>query len=218
MTEAGFYQPKRSSPTAFGLVIVLHGAAIAALALAKMEVIPVPGFGVTQVDLIKNPPPPPPDPVEVKVKVQPKSAVTRPEPIVETVATDNQVTVDPPHFPQVTYEATGTVEGPVIDKPIVVPTPEPVRREAVLLRGSELQPPYPSAEQREGIEGQVTVRVLIGPDGRVHGLEKVRASNDAFFRATERHALRNWRFKPATLDGRPVESRKVLNLRFELSS
>jgi protein TonB len=58
--------------------------------------------------------------------------------------------------------------------------------------------------------------VLIGADGRVKAVEKLRATSDAFFRATEQQALRHWRFKPATVDGRPVEARKVMTVHFQL--
>jgi protein TonB len=44
----------------------------------------------------------------------------------------------------------------------------------------------------------------------------VSATSDAFWQATQRHALSRWRFKPATVDGRPVESSKVLSIRFQL--
>ena len=48
-------------------------------------------------------------------------------------------------------------------------------------------------------------------------VEKVRATSDAFFRATEQQALRHWRFKPATLDGKPIESRTTMTVRFRLT-
>jgi protein TonB len=47
------------------------------------------------------------------------------------------------------------------------------------------------------------VRVTIAPDGRVTSVEQVSATSPAFFQATQRHALSRWRFKPATVDGRP---------------
>jgi protein TonB len=62
----------------------------------------------------------------------------------------------------------------------------------------------------------VRVRVTIGVDGRVRAVEQVSATSAAFYRATERQALRHWRFRPATLDGRPVESRLVLEVIFRL--
>jgi protein TonB len=83
---------------------------------------------------------------------------------------------------------------------------------------SQLQPPYPASEERMEREGKVSIRVTIGPDGRVKAAEKVSATSDAFFHETERHALRAWRFKPATVDGKPVESRQVLTVLFRLDS
>jgi protein TonB len=113
----------------------------------------------------------------------------------------------------------------VIADPVPVPLPdppkpvaEPVRKEATMLASSELQPPYPASEERAENEGSVTVRILIGTDGRVKSVEKVRGANDAFFRATEQQALRHWRFRPATVDGRPVESRKTITVHFRLTA
>jgi protein TonB len=79
-----------------------------------------------------------------------------------------------------------------------------------------LQPPYPAAEQRNAREGEVRVRVTIAPDGRVAAVEKVSATSDAFWQVTQRQALSRWRFKPATVDGKPVQSSKVLSVFFKL--
>jgi protein TonB len=83
---------------------------------------------------------------------------------------------------------------------------------------SALQPDYPPALARNEIEGTATVRVLIGPDGRVKQVEKVRATEDGFFEATRRQALAKWRFKPATEDGKPVEAWREMTVRFELKT
>jgi protein TonB len=82
--------------------------------------------------------------------------------------------------------------------------------------GIELLPPYPAAEERAEREGTVVVRLVIGADGRVEAVEKISAASEAFWRATERHALRAWRFSPATVDGRPVESTQTMTVKFEL--
>jgi protein TonB len=50
----------------------------------------------------------------------------------------------------------------------------------------------------------------------VEAVEKVSATSDAFWRVTERQALSRWRFKPATVDGNPVQSSKVLSVFFKL--
>jgi protein TonB len=83
---------------------------------------------------------------------------------------------------------------------------------------SELQPPYPASEQRAGSEGTVVVLLTIGADGRVKAVRRISAASEAFWRATERHALRHWRFKPATVDGVPVESTQRLTVHFRLDA
>jgi protein TonB len=52
----------------------------------------------------------------------------------------------------------------------------------------------------------------------VKAVEKIAATSEAFWRATERHALRHWRFRPATLDGRPVESRQKVTVHFRMDA
>ncbi len=93
-----------------------------------------------------------------------------------------------------------------------------MRTEAQIDGRSRLQPAYPPAEERAAVEGSVTVIVTIGTDGRVKDVEKVRAASDAFYRATEQQALRHWRFKPAMVDGKPVESRKTMTVHFRLDA
>lgn len=81
----------------------------------------------------------------------------------------------------------------------------------------DFQPDYPPAMQRAQEEGKVTVRVSIGADGRVISVEKLFATSDAFWEAARKQALAKWRFRAATRDGVPVESEKVLTVRFTLT-
>ncbi len=215
MTDAGFYQPRHRSPTALTMVVLLHGAALAALAMAKMDMPTKPPVTRTEVELIEVKPDPkefPPEPIE---DVKPRN-IDQFERIVPTPP-------PPQPGPELDFDRTETnftkaepVTAEPEAKPEPQPRPEPVRREARIDPRSELKPPYPASEQRMGNEGSVTVKVTIGTDGRVKSAQKLRATNDAFFQATLRHALRNWRFKPATVDGRPIESSKVMTLHFSL--
>src|SRR3546814_13807544 len=75
------------------------------------------------------------------------------------------------------------------------PPAPPVRIEPEMRAGIALQPPYPASERRMNREGTVTIRLLIGADGRVKSAEKVRATSEAFYSVTERHALSRWRFR-----------------------
>ena len=105
--------------------------------------------------------------------------------------------------------------GPAI-VPEATPTPALVTLPAEIdpAHRGDLQPAYPPSELRAEREGVVTVRVLVGVDGRVRQVEQVSATSDAFFRATETQALRRWRFRPATRGSVPVEAWRVMTIRF----
>lgn len=217
MPEGGFFETKRSSPVSLGVVILLHGAAIIALAMAKMEMPEIVNYGPTDVYNVPIPPEPPPAPPEQARELPDEQVTYRtpvvPLPVQDEVRIDVVETIDPPRTDIVPNVGRGDVQQPA--RPL--PPPEPVRVEARIDPRSELQPPYPPAEERAGNEGKVSIRVVIGTDGRVKAAEKVSAASDAFYRATERHALRAWRFTPATVDGRPVESRRVMTVEFRLT-
>ena len=80
-----------------------------------------------------------------------------------------------------------------------------------------LQPRYPAAMIRREVEGSVTVRVRVNEQGRVTQVQKVSAVHDDLFEATRRHALRRWRFLPATRNGSPIASWKEVAIEFRIT-
>lgn len=223
MAEAGFLEQKRVRPGAVALVVVMHGAALTALLLAKNPEVVRRVF--RPIDVIDVPIPPPPPPLPPTPRPEPRQQIERytVPPVPMPPRNDSPVVRDPPPpLPPQRDALAGNenVAGPVLpprppipDPPRPVPTP--VRTAAVLISG-DLQPPYPTSEQRMEREGRVVIRVTIGPDGRVIAAQKVSATSDAFYQATERHARARWRFRPATVDGRPVEATKTMTVVFEL--
>lgn len=216
-TRSG-YAARRKSPIGIGGAIAVHAVVVGAFLLMPKEVIdwvrptkPITGYPV--------PLPPPPEPAP-------------PEPTKQTVQTNplphKPVTVDPfvplpiPTGPTVEagpsspFDGSGT--GTVIDPPL--PPPHvPVFVESTIAPNAlgSFQPDYPGAMIRQGLDGSVTVRVIISPEGRVTDIVKISATDEAFWLATQRHALRKWRFRPATRDGVAVESSKTLTVRFTLT-
>jgi protein TonB len=209
MVEAGFFEQKRHSPAGLALVVVVHAAVLSALVLIKGPDIMRRIFEPIEVTLIPVPPLPdevtPPD--------------RRPDPADRLTFVDQTRPVLPEN--DNTGQA-GPTEPPPIERvperPIELaarPELPPVRRDAEIV-GSNLKPPYPASEERAQRGGVVRIRVTIGADGRVRAAERVSATSDAFWRATERQALSRWRFRPATLDGRPVESTRVMTVTFRI--
>ncbi|HEX8402970.1 MAG TPA: TonB family protein [Allosphingosinicella sp.] len=226
MPEGGFFEQKRSSPTSLVVVVAVHAAAIAALALAKIDVqdafFPKP-LTVKHIPLTPDPPPVEIEPIKQRVETRPQHVSVITPPKQEVVTTLKPVRDYDYQEPIKTVWNEGKIAEiakPKIEAlpppPPPIPIPEPVRTQAKIRAGVELLPPYPASEQRSGTEGSVTVRLIIGPDGRVRSVERVRAASEGFWRATERHALRAWRFSPATVDGRPVESSTVMTVKFRI--
>jgi len=218
MTDGGFYAAKRASPASLTIVILLHGAAITGLALSKTTFSPPDKPLRTEIRFVPIEPPPPSEPIPnpADPRQRAPSQVTVRDPIVRLPTDRTDFTATPTVDPPRPRDLPGPTVVPEPAEPVTPPRPDPVRIEAQMDALSRLQPPYPASEERAGAEGSVAIRVVIGPDGRVRSTAKVRATSDAFYQATERHALRNWRFKPATVDGRPVESRRVVHVKFQL--
>lgn len=217
MTEAGFFQQKRSSPTGFALVVMLHVGVLGAVMLAKGPAFIRPFHPPTKITFIeppRDPDPIPPAPQPENPRPRQETVIDTFRPIVPRESTD--IVVDTrPVDPQPPFNGTGTDTG---TRPADPPVPPPVRRAAEIdpRFAAALQPPYPPAELRAERSGVVRLRVTIGTDGRVIRVERLSATSDAFWAVAERQALNRWRFRPATLDGRPVESTKDMTLRFRI--
>jgi len=221
--EGGFLTPRKSNAASLAVVIALHGAAIAAMALSKRDM-PIkkmiPRLTVENIP-IEPDPEPIPEPKPANRPATAPSEFKAEQPIVKIPSPSQiQGKVDPPPVPNL-----GDLPGPKVvipdSGPVVVDPPRtPVRVAAQIdpRFADALQPPYPPSEQRMGNEGSVTIRVTIGTDGRVKAVSKISAASDAFYRATERQARTRWRFKPATADGKPVESEKTMTVHFRIES
>ena len=206
-----------------GAAFLVNGAIIGGLVLfvapnVVKKVIYDPTIGVL---IPETPPPPPVDEVKpVEKTVSQEYPVVIPKPEIPPQPTDNVVR----GTPDIPVDRTppidmGTPKGEdvVTREPPQPPLPPLIAAQIDPRYQGAFQPEYPASELRAERDGSVSVRVLIGIDGRVKAVEQVRATSAAFFEATRRHALRNWRFKPATRGGTPQESWKVMNVRFEMT-
>lgn len=204
-------------PGSLAVAVAINGGMLAALLLAP----PMKVFGPSKdpFELINVPsPPPPPDPAPPVLRdPPPKAQPIAPKLLVDVLQPPTKVDIDTRPF---TAESVGrddgvvqgTGTGVIIDPPVTPPLIVDPEIDPRYLR--DFQPDYPPAEQRAERSGTVTVRVLIGTDGRVRAIEPVTATSDDFFAATRRTALARWRFRPATRDGVPFEKWRTMRVTF----
>jgi protein TonB len=66
-----------------------------------------------------------------------------------------------------------------------------------------VEPSYPQVARRAGLHGRVTLRAVIAEDGAVESVEVLASTNPLFSDAAV-DAVRKWRYRPASMGGRPV--------------
>jgi periplasmic protein TonB len=94
----------------------------------------------------------------------------------------------------------------------------PVRLTAAMVRPQVLhavQPRYTEAARKIGAQGAVIVEAIIDEQGRVTNVRVLRGLPAGLQEAAVQ-AVQQWRFKPATLDGRPIRVYFTLTVNFTI--
>ena len=82
---------------------------------------------------------------------------------------------------------------------------------------SAVQPEYPEEAIKSGMEGKVTIQVIIDENGKVMpGTEQVLSSTNEVFNAPALEAARECRFTPGQMGNRKVKVRANIPFAFKL--
>ena len=215
MQGTGYLDRQQRHPGFLTAAIVLHVGILGAILAYHPEVFVKDGGSIILRPIAGDPPPPiHPKPRPQHQRADPDPRPQQPPDITRTIIDIPTGTGWPPLPPEPPV-GSGAGDG---GTQVVLP-PEPVLTAVGLdpRFAGVLQPPYPAALERAEIEGSVTVRVQIGPDGRVTAVEPVRADDPAFFASTRDWALKRWRFRPATRDGVPIAAWITKTVRFQIT-
>jgi protein TonB len=79
-----------------------------------------------------------------------------------------------------------------------------------------VQPAYPRRAKQAGIEGYVTMEVLIRADGTVTRAKVMESDPPRLFDEAALRAIERWKFRPKIVDGTPVEQRAKQTIEFTL--
>jgi protein TonB len=199
-------------PRALLLIVVGHAALLAAVMSAKMDLprsfVPT----ITTIDLIDEQKPPPEDPPPPQPNLAHDSVIDHPA-IGLPLQRPDRMQVDTRQLPVIDT-------GPAIDPgpTLGIPRPaEPVRAGPRFVTPDyDIKPPYPQSKLRSEEEAVLRLKLSIDERGRVTAVDPVGAADPVFLAAARRHLLARWRYRPATVDGRPVATSTVVTLRFQL--
>ncbi|NRD89722.1 hypothetical protein C8024_10055 [Sphingopyxis sp. BSNA05] len=217
MSYVSVYENKTPRSKGLIMTVAVHAAIIgAAIAMPAIIVTERPeGTLVALPKLAEIPPEPVIEEQQPEVKAAPQT---------QQIAPDRTIIKLPP-VPKIQYaEATlgGNSGGTGVDIPLqtieIAPDPVIVGARLNTRYAGQFQPAYPTGLLRLEREGEVSVRVLVGTNGRVKQIELIDSPHVDFWTATRKQALGKWRFTPATRDGTPIESWMTLKVRFEINS
>lgn len=97
----------------------------------------------------------------------------------------------------------------------VYPAVPPGGTHPVLVR--RIRPIYPAPARRAGIQGTVLIRAVVRADGSVDRTEILKDQPFGLGEAA-RQAVQQWRFEPATYNGRPIDVYYTVSFDFTLSN
>lgn len=80
----------------------------------------------------------------------------------------------------------------------------------------QVKPVYPPLARQARIQGSVLLRAIIGKDGGIENLQLV--SGHPMLAPAAIEAVRQWRYRPYTLNGEPVEVETEITVNFVLGS
>lgn len=237
-------KPKRakkrwlSLPVAILVHVVVVGLAVGAAFWAIGD-IPEPPIPVTFYTTPPPPPPPPPPPAPKPERPHVAKVVPEPHHVTAPVAIPETVPKPRPAPPPAAGSNNGVeggVEGGVpggvvggvlggtpipTPAPVKVPPPEPQgpvpvsRLQHEPARMTYVPPVYPVMARTVGIQGQVVLDIIIGKDGAVREVHVVHGLPFGITEAAV-DAIKQWRYEPSFLNGKPVEVKVEVTLDFRL--
>ncbi len=152
---------------------------------------------IQQKKLVKKVPVPDPTPDEPEPIIEPE-----PEIVVEDIPDDVDILIGEPEPPPQTGPLMAGVGG--------VSMPE-------LIPGTRVKPEYPELARRARIEGKVFLRAVIRKDGTVGDIKVLKEPpGNLGFSEKAIAAVSQWRYRPATQNGRPVDVYMTVTVNFTL--
>lgn len=223
-----FSQKERNPAKKYGglaVVIILHVFVIYALVSGLARTaghLVAPELIAEIVEPVKPPPPPdlPPPPPPPKVLAPPPPFIPPPEvqvnvpPPPNTIAAVSNVQPDVPVFTRPAPPVPTAVEAP----PAAPPAGPPVVVAGINDLNS-CKPEYPRAATIAEETGVTKVEFTVGPDGQLQGEPRVKKSSGS--RSLDRAAvtgLAKCKFNPGTQDGKPVQSKFVVDYVWKLDN
>ncbi|HYC41663.1 MAG TPA: energy transducer TonB [Noviherbaspirillum sp.] len=212
-------------PAPIAATILLHTALIAAV-MAELTAGPEPDTRPEPLKVQLLPPEPapvappaPPAPIPSPARKEPPA----PKPVAKPAPAPKPAprTASPAPAPsQESAQEAKPAPPAASPPPLTAAPPAPVRTSAseASYAATNRTPPYPRISLSNGEEGTVVLRVLVTAEGTAGAVEVKASSGHTLLDESARKTVVTWRFKPATVDGRPVPEWYQVPIPFKLQN
>jgi periplasmic protein TonB len=209
------------------LVAVIAGLAVEQKPHEAPETLKVRLLAPVQLPLAVAPPAPP---QPVPMPLPPKKERVEPRPRAEPRTAQKPTAAAPVHLPETSSESKpspATVQppsplpataGPAIAAPAPPAPPARTSASEASYASANRKPPYPRIALSNGDEGTVILRVLVTAEGTAGAVEIKSSSGYPLLDESARKTVQTWRFKPATVDGKPVTEWYQVPIPFKLQN
>lgn len=221
----------KNKPWSIGVSVIVQATALAALLLIPLIYTQTLPNAMLNTFLVAPPPPaPPPPPAQAVVKQVVKTKTFTPTPTVAPTVIPKKIEIakdEPP--PAVAAPdangipgGTGDVLGGVGTAPAPPPPPPAATPSRIKVGGAvqaaslvkQVTPEYPAIAKTAHVAGTVVLHAIIAKDGSVEKLQYV--SGPPLLMASAMSAVKEWKYRPTTLNGQPVEVDTTVQVVFSL--
>jgi len=236
LIESGAQKGKGRKIVSFPLALALHLLVIGVVVGASIwfvEDVQEPPIPVTF--YASAPPPPPPPPPAAPKPAAPKPETPKPVPVRPSEMTaptiipekiPEPLAAPEPELPAGVEGVEGGVEGGVpggVMGGVIGGVPGGLEGEPLRVGGdvkapqltNRVEPSYPEAARKARMEGVVILEAIITASGSVEDVKVLKSVNPLLDSAASR-AVQQWRYRPATLNGRAVRVYLTVTVTFNL--
>ena len=219
-----------TSPIAAAATIALHAAMLAAV-MVGLDADPKTDKPAAPLTIRLIAPEPAPAPVAQSAPAPPAVLPKAPKPErrtqrprAEPRPAPESRPVAPARIPDTSAEAkpapAAAQPAPAAAAPLPAPPAAPAWTSAseASYASTNRVPPYPRISLSNGEEGTVILRVLVTPEGTAGAVEVRTSSGYPLLDESARKTVMTWRFKPATVDGKPVAEWYQVPIPFKLQN
>jgi periplasmic protein TonB len=216
-------------PWSVGVSVILQAGIIGALLLIPLIYTQSLPKAMLSTFLVAPPPPAPPPPPAAVVKQAPKTYAVNPMEAPTMIPKKVEIVKEeaPAVAPSVgegVPGGTGDVLGGIGTAVAPPPPPPPATPGRIRVGGQveaaalvkKVEPLYPDIAKTAHVSGTVTLHAIIAKDGSIEKLEYV--SGPALLMASAMSAVKEWKYRPTTLNGQPVEVDTTVQVIFSLGS